>query len=500
MTFVQRLKKYSCIFLFIAANLLLLLVLKLIFTFHHFGVYSEAEFQEVFVKDYKLVTWFSIHSHEFLSFWLLIFLLVNTGSLYFAVHKYGLKREIFLATSVTFIILVIAEFVLKKQGYQPGKHTNVRYFTPVDSLYLLEGFTADSLGILKVDFKARQTIAENINLKNSFYEKIKTHEIYSLAGESIKLIEKDVDNNFAIFYKNVEQKNPDDLSEFERAIMQYVYKPINTDGFRSIAFKGYSSSNKKILLLGDSFTWGHSTSGKFNSFADELLAKGYVVYNTGISATDVAQYLAIARTYIPLLKPDVVIVNFFLGNDVTYYKREVKPFTPLIFPTNAGNLIACPQGKYFEDVKEAYLLNLHQWQIPVDDNILNKLMAKTIITTLLWRVLAKLEIVNYGLSDIGMYYHEAEKRKYKKPYSDIELRQIKEIAEQNGARFILSSIPEVYTYTFKTKRNFPDVFENLDYIEMKVTRDDYKLDDGHFNNKGHKRYADFLMQEIEKHE
>ena len=127
-------------------------------------------------------------------------------------------------------------------------------------------------------------------------------------------------------------------------------------------------------------------------------------------------------------------------------------------------------------------------------------MAQTSIATLAWRILLKLNIVNYGSSEVGIYYRQAEERKYDKPYCNVELKQIKELVEQNGSRFILSSIPSVFRFKFNTKNDFPDLFDGLDYVEMPVTRDDYKLDDGHFNNQGHKRYAEFLIQQMETYE
>ncbi len=219
-----------------------------------------------------------------------------------------------------------------------------------------------------------------------------------------------------------------------------------------------------------------------------------------MSATDVAQYLAVAKEYIPVLKPDIVIVNFYLGNDITYYKRDVLPYTPVFFYTNAGVLMSCTQGEYFKNKEEAYDLYLHQWSVPENDNIINCVMAQTVITTMAWRALVKFKLANYGISDVAKYYHEADKRKYAKPYCNEELKQLKKIADENGATFILSSIPEVYTYTFNTKKDFPDLFEGLDYVEMNVNKSDYKLDDGHFNDAGHKRYADFLIQQIEARE
>ncbi len=401
-----------------------------------------------------------------------------------------------LASIVLVSTLVIVEIILRGFGYKPGVHTYIKNLKPVDSLFLLDGFAVDSMGIIKVDKSVSKRICDNIHDQNEFYTKKQVHEIFMLASESIKITRGEIDNELSHLYKTLSIKEPAALTEFENAVLEYIRSPINEEGFRSIPFKQYQTEKPKILLIGDSFTWGHSPSNTFNSFADELLTKGYVVYNTGISGADVAQYLAIAKQYIAILKPDVVIVNFYLGNDITYYKREVSPFTPVFFRTNAGHLVACPCGKYFANANEAYQFNLQKWQIP-EDNRFNKTMAQTVITTLGWGALLRHGFVSPDSSVEEAYYNEAKKRKYDKPYCNGELLEIKEIAEKNNARFILSSIPEVFASTFKTKKDFPDLFEGLTFIEMQVDSSDYKLEDGHFNDKGHKRYADFLIQEIE---
>ncbi len=496
----MKIEKRTTVIAVIFVNLAFVLAFKGLYVLNFFSLFTPAELKDSYPKFYEITYWWAQKTNLLFFIWLTLFLIVNGLFIYLLAIHYNKVKEIILFSVVLILSFIGAEFILRKLKFKPGTHTYIRYFNPVDSLYPLEGFAADSLGIFKIDLQSRQKICENIRAKNPAYSETQVHEVFSLALESIELMEGKIDNNFSKVYKQLAAKDTSALSELEKVIIDYVHCPVNEDGFRSIAFRQYPTAKKKVLLIGDSFTWGHSTSKKSYSFADELLAKDYVVYNAGMTATDVAQYLAVAKQYIPVLKPDVVIVNFYLGNDVTFYKREVKPFTPIFYPTNAGILMACPQGKYFENAQEAYTLNLHQWQIPKDDNIINCIMAQTVITTLAWRALVKLELANYGSSDVGKYYMESKKRKYTKPYCNIELKELKEFAKNNGAEFILSSIPEVYNYTCHTKKDFPDLFEGLDYVEMQISKSDYKLDDGHFNDQGHKRYANFLIQQMEKHE
>ncbi len=432
--------------------------------------------------------------------WFLGIALLNIWFIYRIAKYYKKHKEMIVAGIALLLSLAMCELTLRMLNYKPSVHTYSKYFYPVDSLYLMHGFTADSSGITKVDSLARKKIAERIKKKDGEYDNsTEDREIYQLASDNIKLLEGKADSKFGLMVNTLFSSDTSKLGEMDKAILQYAYSPINEDGFRSISFKNHVTRNTKILLLGDSFTWGHSASGKSNSFADILLANGYLVYNTGISAADVAQYLTIAQKYIPLLKPDIVIVNFYIGNDVTYYRREVKPFTPIFFPTNAGHLMSFQYGKYFTDANEAYSFYLKRWQIR-QNNLINRVLSETVITTLTWKMLANFNLIDFLSADEGFDYEAAEKNKYDKPYCNYELKQIKQITEEHGARFILSSIPQVEENVFKTAKDYSDLFNELEYIEMPVSKGDYKSSDTHFSNIGHQRYADFLIKHIESRE
>jgi hypothetical protein len=92
---------------------------------------------------------------------------------------------------------------------------------------------------------------------------------------------------------------------------------INSDGFRGIEFKQYDTAGTKILFLGDSLTWGASANPITNCFVDIVRRCGYLTFNTGIPGTDPNQYAYLAEKYVPLLKPYIFAVMFYLGNDLT---------------------------------------------------------------------------------------------------------------------------------------------------------------------------------------
>ncbi len=93
---------------------------------------------------------------------------------------------------------------------------------------------------------------------------------------------------------------------------------INTQGFYDqdefVSSESLTNADYKILLLGDSFTWGYSADiGQ--SWAEVLdqnvNAEGdIVIWNAGIAGTGTNQAYALLEHYQPILEPDLVILGF----------------------------------------------------------------------------------------------------------------------------------------------------------------------------------------------
>jgi hypothetical protein len=239
---------------------------------------------------------------------------------------------------------------------------------------------------------------------------------------------------------------------------------------------------------------------KTNSFADLLLAKGYTVYNTGIGGTDPPQYLGVAREYIPKLKPDFVIVNFNLDNDVQYYERKLKPFVPPVWISNSVYLLSCPNGVYFKDPQESFQFNREYVYIP-PANKFNRLCSKTVITTLFWRAFRY--VLGFETqSDMMKEYQKKIKPMAAVPYSNAQITEIEEICKTCHSQFVLVTLPAVGmnakgNYQPQYADSFPNLFSGMHYFAPPVTKECYNLPDQHFNDIGHKKYADFLEKIID---
>ena len=197
------------------------------------------------------------------------------------------KRTLFQVCFIAIACIAI-EISLRFMGYPPGDlRPNWLWFRPVDSLYVIPDFYTNERGLLVAS--------------KDYWSK---EDIY-----------------------------------------------INNDGFRGGDFEKLDSTRarKRILFIGDSFTWGMSASPFQDSSFCDILGRdsAFEVINTGIPAADPPQYLKIAETYIPQLKPDFVFVVFFEGNDLMKEERKVTPGRQFYYWTNAGAVLADIDGRHY---------------------------------------------------------------------------------------------------------------------------------------------------------
>lgn len=415
-------------------------------------------------------------------------------------------REKLYAVGLVVITLLAAECALRTAGYEPRKF---RYQNDmeVDSLYELKGVTTDEEGILKIsEAAARHTsrvIQEAIkaNHQGILIDTITAFGMeYNIASNYYDVISGRCKNEFADTFRKTTTLQKKTLQQ--QALVNYVYSPINKDGFRSIPFQKIASAKPSVLMLGDSYTWGHNSANKSSSFADILLARGYPVYNSGIGATDPPQYLAIAKKYVPLLKPDILVVNFYLGNDVQYFNRVVSKDTPLLWMTNSGTFLSCEKGVYFKNMREPYEMYIRSSYIPTTTAI-NRFLSKTVLGTLVWRVLPHIPGITTAFQpEYNAWQQKLASVQYAEtPYSNAQMEEIKEICRVNGTVFVLVAIKGIEfmdgNIEEKKVRDFPHLFENTRCFEPDIPLQNYTTNNPHFNDTGHAWYAGYLQHVID---
>jgi lysophospholipase L1-like esterase len=250
------------------------------------------------------------------------------------------------------------------------------------------------------------------------------------------------------------------------------------------------------MFLGDSFTFGHSAEPVSNCFADLTALRGVRVYNTGISSTDPAQYARVAEVYAPKLRPDHVVLMFYVGNDLMLYPRTPEPNKAPYYSTSVGLLNACPMGEYLPDAGAAYRFLLATHFMPDQaTNRFNRWCAKTVLTTKLWMVFARFGWVKrYGEEFQAYYERNLPRHRFEdQHYAEAYVLKAKAAAEAAGATFDCVIIPQRGQYDRQAvmkRLHFQQIqpvwfdgFDDRHYVSG---------NDNHFNNAGHARMAEHL--------
>lgn len=268
---------------------------------------------------------------------------------------------------------------------------------------------------------------------------------------------------------------------------------INNWGFRFDKTKLNEPNKKKIMLIGDSFTWGFSATPLDSSFAD-LLNKNEAlnILNFGIPAADPVQYAAIAKTYLDSVKPENVVVIFYTGNDVMLYDRNIQQ-KPFYYYTNAGALLAVDGDRFLPSAQTAYnYYASEKFRIKKPKNKIESIAIKSALATRL-------------LSIWQQYKSKIEKENIIKTLdiSKKYLKEIKQLCQERNIKFTIAVIPEYkelafYREPFKTK--YKALFQDKEigqfcFVPNNLNAKMYNpYPDAHFNNAGHRAYAIFLQK------
>ncbi|WP_367389507.1 hypothetical protein [Lewinella sp. LCG006] len=288
---------------------------------------------------------------------------------------------------------------------------------------------------------------------------------------------------------------------------------INEQGFRSpfnfdsltLDSLGRGQGKKVVLMVGDSYTEGCCAEPVSQSFPDLLLADDdFLLLNFGVGGMDLLQYKLVLDKYVREIQPDLVVVNFYLGNDIYLFERPVTPNIPLIYTidnfswlnsTGPSYFMGAYPKPYLESPQEAYDFYLNNFTLwGQHATTFEKIIRPTI----------SLSRIYLGMRKKIGHIKERKNKSDAKPnitLTNTLLRAMKETTESNGAAFIVLGIPspedvirqldmeEAYgTHFAGTAYFFPDL--------APFSRDDY---DGvetrnHFTNSGHRKFYQFAKQ------
>jgi lysophospholipase L1-like esterase len=273
---------------------------------------------------------------------------------------------------------------------------------------------------------------------------------------------------------------------------------LNSNGFRAPEFNSLDTAKHKLLLIGDSFTWGLTAHPLDSCFADLLASKtDATIINTGIPSADPAQYEAIAKKYIPILQPEKVVVMFFLGNDIMQQERPIIPYQPFYYYTNAGAMMADDDSIHLSSAKEAYKYYTNQkFFLLHPSGFWETIISKSALLSRFY----------------SMKYRWQEKQAALKAIADMpvtkaHLFNIIKVCKEYHCALQIILIPErkeadmqMPFFVKRYSQLFNDsILARYIYIPEDNSPKNYTpYPDGHLNNQGHAFYADKIAEQIHK--
>ena len=285
---------------------------------------------------------------------------------------------------------------------------------------------------------------------------------------------------------------------------------LNSEGyFSAIEYTEQSmdsvrNENKKIIMLvGDSYTQGCCASNYQKSFAALLNNRKQEVLNFGVGGTDPLHYRLQVERYVPELKPDVVVIAVYLGNDIMPYDRSVKPYVPVCYPVKNGYWISSEKPFHLDTVDTAFRNFNEVRQFYYKHYSLHGTDNSFFEKSIKWSVIFSTIYLKFKeLFRAKEFWKIMPPRLAKPKYTARHLEAIRNYCASLNTPVIFAAIPSpidirkrvdlpaAYDFLFEgVTVYFPDDIRKSDYDGQKIGN--------HFKDSGHEKYANFLNQLIQ---
>jgi hypothetical protein len=290
---------------------------------------------------------------------------------------------------------------------------------------------------------------------------------------------------------------------------------INRQGFRDsmdytptdIESLKKNTGKEVVMVIGDSYVEGCCPDNMSKTFTDIVnRTNKYAILNLGVAGTDPLQYELVAKKYIPLLKPDRVVIAVYFGNDLLTGARKPTPNIPILYPFKNNKWIysvapveiAGKEGYTFKSAEEAYQFYIDNYTLKGDkSNLFENSIGHSVI-------LSKLYL---GIRQ-GIRHNQWQKIAATLPKRNDtlltykHLRSIKDFCDSLHTPTIFIGIPQpreaedAGELKVRYQPYFKDIFWSVPY---NLTLKDYdgKEMSNHFNNEGSKKYAEFLEKALD---
>jgi len=248
---------------------------------------------------------------------------------------------------------------------------------------------------------------------------------------------------------------------------------INHIGLRQANFEDQMQYPTRLLILGDSFAFGlgvKEESAFVSLMQAELNLENIGVLNGGQTGYSGEQEVRFGISLVPDLKPDIIILNLYPGNDI------------------AGDFI---KGYRNTDVEYGYRLPKDRW-LPLQG--IDYLRTHSY----LWMLLENR--INRTKPDPK--YKRFNKLSESKPEKVIQpsldaVRELHDFCEQNNIWFGIMMIPPRSGSTiFDDKLRMALGEYDIDVLDLGIknyNEKDYIVGDGHWNENGHQKAAQYLV-------
>lgn len=365
-----------------------------------------------------------------------------------------MKKYILLLSGL-FFGLFIGEWLMRQVGYKPGVFLSNQeikaYWYEYDGgkMQQYEFFKPDSFGLFKVN-------------------------------QNLVKIEKNPPVNYA------------------QIINGLKHTSFNSDGFRGREFGNTEDERKKIFFLGDSYTFGFDAEPFDSSYVNVLedINKKYMTFNGGVPGSNLASYAVVAEKYIPKVKPDLVVVCITKDDNVPY-NQVLKPYTNSdLFLTSKGILFTVnptysdDSVQVFEEAEDAY----QNLMVCFTSKYLEPSWLKWIVdqSTLVTLITGKL----FYKPNLSLLKHNLIL-----PKQDISrqcVNRILRVAEAYNAKVIFTIIPKTFDKSTEMRDVRKVIGDSVSlFFPSGISKEDFgPYHKAHFNNNGHRFYANFLNQTI----
>jgi hypothetical protein len=287
------------------------------------------------------------------------------------------------------------------------------------------------------------------------------------------------------------QTGKSDLDYFKNEIWYYNrLKIVNNEGYHDrddFTEKTTANDSLKVLVAGDSFTWGASAdvdSSYVDVFENDI-KKVYpsIVWNTGVPGTGTNHALFTTKKYLPLQKSNFVILGFYVGNDFT---DNLIPFDEMVFTKEASCYKLYDYDKNFKPFKiskrEAFKKATGSY--PMEElNFLQKILIRSRFISFAGDMKDKL------VNRLSGNKKRTIEQEYKMTGS--YLKQLNDYTRENNAELIVFVIPTSFDikekgeYYLKAIKLLNEL--SIKYVESTASfsNKDYVNEGGHWINKGH---------------